>query len=212
MAAYLKKALGEEGYAVTVCNDGDEGFDLARRGSFDVLVLDVMLPGRSGLDIVAEIKKAKSVPVLLVSAKSATNDRVDGLDGGADDYLPKPFAIEEFKARVRALMRRNTNQPATSLSCADLHVDLLARKVTRAGKEVNLTAREFALLEYLLRNQGRVMARTSIAEHVWGYSFDWESNILEVFINQLRNKVDRDYKVKLLHTVRGVGYKLNSNA
>ena len=212
MARYLKRALEEEGYAVQTANDGDEGMALALRGSFDALVLDVMLPGRPGLDILTSLRQRRNTPVLLISARAETGDRVLGLNQGADDFLPKPFAIEEFKARVRALLRRNGSPSPTSLSCVDVRMDLLTRKVTRDDKAVELTAREFALLEYMMRNQGRVLAKTLIAEHVSGYSFDWESNIIEVFINQLRNKLDRDFEPKLIHTVRGVGYMLKADA
>jgi DNA-binding response OmpR family regulator len=136
--------------------------------------------------------------------------RVQGLDGGAQDYLTKPFSIEEFKARVRALLRRGNGAPTTALACADLSMDLLTRRVRRGDREVALTAKEYSLLEYMLRNQDRVLARTSIAEHVWGYVFDWQSNVIEVFINQLRVKLDRDFKPRLIHTVRGVGYRLSA--
>jgi len=211
MATYLGRALSEEGHAVETAHEGDRGLELAQGGVFDAIVLDLMLPGRSGLEILQELRRRKSTPVLIISARAETGDRVKGLDEGGDDYLPKPFAIEEFKARVRALLRRHANQPVTLLSCADLKMDLLARKVTRAGKPVTLTAKEFAVLEYLLRNQGRVMPRTSMAEHVWGYTFDWGSNIIEVFINQLRRSIDRDFEPKLIHTVRGVGYVLKTD-
>ena len=212
LARYLKRALEEEGHVVEMCNDGDEGLALALRGSFDAVVLDVMLPSRNGLEVLTLIRQKRKTPVLLISARGETEDRVNGLNLGADDYLPKPFAIEEFKARVRALLRRNGASETLSLKCADLRMDLLQRKVFRGDTEVTLTAREFSLLEYLMRNQGRALAKTLIAEHVWGYSFDWESNIIEVFINQLRNKLDRDVKPRLIHTLRGVGYMLKADA
>jgi len=212
LARYLKRALQEEGYAVELCHDGDEGLALAMRGSFDALVLDVMLPGRNGMELMTMVRQKRKTPILLISARGEMNDRVQGLNQGADDFLPKPFAIEEFKARVRALLRRNGSAEQVSLSCADLKMDLLQRKVYRGDAEVTLTAKEFSLLEYLLRNQGRVLGKTLIAEHVWGYSFDWESNIIEVFINQLRNKLDRDVKPRLIHTLRGVGYMLKAES
>jgi len=212
LARYLKRALQEEGYAVEMSHDGDEGLALAMRGSFDAVVLDVMLPSRSGLELMSVLREKKKTPVLLISARGEMGDRVNGLNQGADDFLPKPFAIEEFKARVRALLRRNAASELLSLSCADLRMDLLQRKVYRGDTEVQLTAREFSLLEYLLRNQGRVLGKTLIAEHVWGYSFDWESNIIEVFINQLRNKMDREIEPRLIHTLRGVGYMLKADA
>ncbi len=213
MATYLGRALSEEGHAVETAHDGDRGLELAKAGAFDAIVLDLNLPGKNGAEILMELRSAGNrTPVLIASARGETTDRVRGLDQGADDYLSKPFAIEEFKARVRALLRRHAGQPVTSLRCADLDMDLLSRVVTRAGARVDLTAKEFAVLEYLLRNQGRTLPKTSMAEHVWGYSFDWESNIIEVFINQLRRKIDRDHAVKLIHTVRGVGYVLKADA
>ena len=212
LARYLKRALQEEGYAIEMSHDGDEGLALAMRGSFDAIVLDVMLPSRNGLELMTVLREKKKTPILLISARGEMDDRVNGLNKGGDDFLPKPFAIEEFKARVRALLRRNASSEPLSLSCADLRMDLLQRKVFRGDTEVQLTAREFSLLEYLLRNQGRVLGKTLIAEHVWGYSFDWESNIIEVFINQLRNKMDRDLEPRLIHTLRGVGYMLKANA
>lgn len=212
LARYLKRALEEEGHAVEVSHDGDDGLSFAMRGSFDALVLDVMLPSRNGLEVMSVLRQKKKAPILLISARGDMDDRVNGLNQGADDFLPKPFAIEEFKARVRALLRRNAPSEPLSLTCADLRMDLLQRKVYRGDAEVQLTAREFSLLEYLLRNQGRVLGKTLIAEHVWGYSFDWESNIIEVFINQLRNKMDRDLEPRLIHTRRGVGYMLKADA
>lgn len=212
LARYLKRALEEDGYVVETSHDGDEGLQLALRGSFDALVLDVMLPSRNGLEVLTLIRRKLKTPVLLISARGDTEDRVNGLNLGGDDYLPKPFAIEEFKARVRALLRRHGPSEPSSLSCADLRMDLLHRRVYRGDSEVTLTAKEFSLLEYLLRNQGRALAKTLIAEHVWGYSFDWESNIIEVFINQLRNKLDRDVQPRLIHTLRGVGYMLKADA
>ena len=212
LARYLKRALQEEGYVVELSHDGDEGLGLAMRGSFDALILDVMLPGRNGTEVMAVVRQKRKTPILLISARGEMNDRVQGLNQGADDFLPKPFAIEEFKARVRALLRRNGSAEQSTLACADLRMDLLQRKVSRGGVDVPLTAKEFSLLEYLMRNQGRVLGKTLIAEHVWGYSFDWESNIIEVFINQLRNKLDRDVKPRLIHTLRGVGYMLKAES
>lgn len=212
LARYLKRALQEEGHVVELSHDGDEGLGLAMRGSFDALILDVMLPGRNGMEVMSVVRQKRKTPILLISARGEMNDRVQGLNQGADDFLPKPFAIEEFKARVRALLRRNGSAEQSTLSCADLKMDLLQRKVSRGGVDVPLTAKEFSLLEYLLRNQGRVLGKTLIAEHVWGYSFDWESNIIEVFINQLRNKLDRDVKPRLIHTLRGVGYMLKAES
>lgn len=210
MATYLVRALREEGHEVETAHDGDRGLELARKETFDAIVLDVLLPARNGLEILAEIRRTRRTPVLVISALGETEDRIKGLDVGADDYLAKPFAVEEFTARVRALGRRAA-PTATTLTCGDLTVDLLRHKASRAGRDIDLTAKEFALLEYLMRNQGRVLPRTSIAEEVWGYRFDWESNIIEVFINQLRRKIDRDSGRKLIHTVRGVGYRMRDD-
>ena len=212
LARYLKRALQEEGYAVELSHDGDEGLALAMRGNFDALVLDVMLPGRNGMELMSLVRQKRKTPILLISARGEMTDRVQGLNQGADDFLPKPFAIEEFKARVRALLRRNGSAEQVTLTCADLRMDLLQRKVYRGDVDIPLTAKEFSLLEYLMRNQGRVLGKTLIAEHVWGYSFDWESNIIEVFINQLRNKLDRDVKHRLIQTLRGVGYMLKAES
>ena len=212
LARYLKRALQEEGYAVELSHDGDEGLALAMRGNFDALVLDVMLPGRNGMELMTLVRQKRKTPILLISARGEMTDRVQGLNQGADDFLPKPFAIEEFKARVRALLRRNGSAEQVTLTCADLRMDLLQRKVYRGDVDIPLTAKEFSLLEYLMRNQGRVLGKTLIAEHVWGYSFDWESNIIEVFINQLRNKLDRDVKHRLIQTLRGVGYMLKAES
>lgn len=212
MARYLQRALAEEGHAIEISHNGDEGLSLALRGTFDAVVLDLMLPGRSGMDILKTLKHERRLPVLIISARTEVDARVRSLDGGADDYLTKPFAIEEFKARVRVLLRHGSGQVSTSLACADLQIDLLNRRVRRGNKDIVLTAKEYALLEYMVRNQGRVLARTSMAEHVWGYTFDWQSNVIEVFINQLRGKIDRDFDPKLIHTIRGVGYKLSPHA
>lgn len=211
LARYLHRALAEDGYVVEVSHDGESGAAHALRGDFDAVVLDLMLPRKSGILLLEELRRERKTPVLIISARGEVDRRVEGLDFGADDFLPKPFAVAEFKARVRALLRRGAEQPASMLSCADLRMDLLTRRVHRGGRMIDLTSKEFALLEYLLRNQGRVMARTSIAEHVWGYTFDWESNIIEVFINQLRTKMDRDFEPKLIHTHRGVGYRLGAD-
>lgn len=211
MARYLRQALADEGYAVETLHDGDEGLARAKEGDFDVIVLDLMLPGRSGLEIVSELRRSRQTPVLMISARGETESRVEGLDRGADDYLPKPFSLEEFLARIRAMRRRATAQTPTQLACGDLALDLVTHKVTRKGQKIVLTNREFALLEHLVRHQGKTLSKTSIAEQVWGYRFDWESNIIEVFINQLRNKIDRDFEPKLIHTVRGVGYKISAH-
>jgi len=209
---FIRKGLAEEGHAVDVAVDGDGGLAAALDGVHDVVVLDVMLPGRSGLQVVRELReKGIRTPVLLLTARDAVEDRVRGLDAGADDYLTKPFAFAELLARLRALLRRGAETRQPLLQVADLVLDPSTRSVRRGGAPVSLTNREFALLEYLMRNRGRVLTRTMIAEHVWDYSFDSSTNVIDVYVNYLRKKIDAGREPKLLHTVRGVGYVLRAN-
>jgi len=209
IASFVRKGLQEAGFTVTVCRNGDEAYSLARSGGFDVLVLDIMLPGRDGLSILRNLREAKNtVPVILVTARSALNERLEGLNLGADDYLAKPFYVEELIARINAVTRRALGDQLTQMSAGDLTVNLITREVKRGAMRIELTAREFSLLELLMRSPGRVYTRTQILEHVWGYDFDPQTNVVDVCIRRLRNKIDLpDDKEPLIETVRNVGYR-----
>ena len=210
VAQFLKKGLQAESYTVDCAYDGSEGSFLARTEGYDAIILDVMLPKKSGFDVLKEIRsEGVRCPVLMLTAKSELDDRVQGLNLGADDYLPKPFSFSEVLARIRALMRRSsTDVQGSKLSIADLTVDVLTRKVQRGSRPISLTAKEYELLEYLMRNKGRVLSRVILTEHIWDMNFDSETNIVDALVNRLRRKVDDDASVKLIHTVRGVGYVL----
>ena len=209
LAQFIRRALREDGYAVDLTHDGEEGAHLALTEEYDVVVLDLLLPRRDGLSILRDLRKKNvAVPVLVLTARDTVRDRVRGLDEGADDYLTKPFSLEELRARVRALLRRGAGAAATVLRCADLSMDLVKREVLRGKRNLDLTPREFSLLEFLLRHAGRVVTRTSIAEHVWNFHFEWNSNIVDVYINALRRKLESEGESRLIHTVRGVGYSL----
>jgi heavy metal response regulator len=211
LASFVRRGLEEEGYAVDVAADGEDGLAMGLDRLHDVIVLDVMVPGKAGLQILRELRQAKvTTPVLLLTARDTVEDKVRGLDAGADDYLTKPFAFAELLARLRALLRRRAEAQAPVLRVADLTLDPATRTVKRAEQTIPLTNREFALLEYFLRNPGRVLTRTTIAEHVWNYSFDSDTNIIDVYVNYLRKKIDAEREPKLLHTVRGVGYVLKT--
>ncbi len=211
VAAFIKRGLEQESYAVDIAHDGKEGELYAETNEYDVIILDIMLPGKSGLEVLKGLKeKGIKAPVLLLTARDSVEDKVEGLNLGADDYLTKPFAFEELLARLRALMRRGTYTTPV-LKFADLSLDPVTRKARRGDKEVELTVKEYALLEYLLRNPNRVLSRTVIAEHVWDQTFDSETNVVDVYINHLRNKLDKDFPKKLIHTVRGVGYVLKED-
>ncbi len=205
---FLKKGFQAESFSVDVATDGEQGLSLARTGSYDVIILDIMLPKKDGIELLKELRASKvASPVLILSARSEVDDRVQGLNLGADDYLPKPFSYSEVLARVRAIVRRKSADVQTSiLLLADLKVDLLSRRVERASIEISLTAKEFELLEYLLRSKGRVLSRAILMEHIWDMNFDSETNIVDVLVNRLRRKIDDDFTPKLIHTVRGVGY------
>jgi heavy metal response regulator len=212
VASFIQRGLEAEHHHVDVAHDGEAGLAGALEGDYDLLVLDVMLPKRDGLSVLRELRaRRRQVPVLLLTARTAVSDKVAGLDGGADDYLTKPFEVAELLARVRALLRRGSTAPAV-LSVADLRLDPATRQVTRGGRAIELTAREYALLEFFLRNPGRVLSRAIIAQHVWGVSFDTFTNVIDVYVNYLRRKVDADFDVKLIHTVRGAGYVLRDPA
>jgi heavy metal response regulator len=207
VARFIQQALEEEHYAVDVAHDGDEGEKLAGTQDYDLLVLDVMLPGLSGIEITRALReKKRTTPILMLTAKAGTEDKVAGLDSGADDYLTKPFAVAELLARVRSLLRRGMKEKSTLMTVGDLELDTVTHRAKRAGKPIELTAKEYALLEFLMRNRDRVLSRTIISEHIWDYSFDTGTNLIDVYVNHLRNKIDAGEGRKLIHTVRGVGY------
>lgn len=208
IADFVARGLREAGFAVDVAADGEEGLELALDQNPDVAIVDLMLPRRDGLSVIDELRRrGRTTPVLILSARRSVDDRVRGLQAGGDDYLTKPFAFAELLARVQALVRRASRAPEpTTLSVADLALDLLTRKVTRAGTPIELRPREFALLEYLMRNAGKVVSKTMILSHVWEYNFDPQTNIVDVLVSRLRDRIDRPFEKKLLQTVRGVGY------
>lgn len=209
VASFIKKGLEEEYFSVDVAYNGKEGLELATKEEYDLLLLDIMIPYIDGITLTKELRKRKVLtPILLLTVKDSTQAKVEGLDAGADDYLTKPFAFEELTARIRALLRRNENQKMSVLSIDDLSMDLLAHKVTRSGAEIILTPKEFSILEYLLRNKNKIVSRTKLIEHVYDYHFDTETNIVDVYINKLRAKVDQNHQKQLIHTVRGVGYTI----
>ncbi|MBK7997379.1 MAG: response regulator transcription factor [Verrucomicrobia bacterium] len=209
VASFIRKALVAEGIAVDVAEDGETALTLVGTTPFDGIVLDIMLPGRDGLSVLRLLRERRiATPVLLLSARSEVNERVEGLNAGADDYLPKPFALDELLARVRALCRRGNEQNSPLLRVADLTLDTLSRTARRSGAFIELSAREFRLLELLMRAPGRVCSRMMILEKVWDYSFDPGTNVIEVYVSRLRDKIDGGRSPKLLHTVRGVGYVL----
>ena len=208
IAQFIKRGLKEEGYAVDVANDGEEGHFMLSSNDYDVIVLDLMLPKMDGLTLCKELRKeGNSTPIIMLTAKDTVKDKVKGLDSGADDYLPKPFAFEELLARVRVLLRKKDSGVQTQLKVDDLCLDLLTHKVTRAGREIDLTVKEYALLEYLMRNAGNIVTRTMISEHVWDIDFDTGTNIIDVYINYLRKKIDSGHSKKLIQTMRGRGYR-----
>ncbi|MCM8733332.1 response regulator transcription factor [Azospirillum sp. A1-3] len=211
-ASYLAKGLKEAGHVVDVANDGKEGLFLAGAEHYDVMIVDRMLPGRDGLSLVQVLRAAgNDTPVLFLSALGSVDDRVKGLKAGGDDYLTKPFAFSELLARIEVLVRRRgAGQPQTRLSVGDLELDLLSRSVKRAGKAIDLLPREFSLLEYLMRNAGSVVTRTMMLENVWDYHFDPQTNVIDVHIARLRQKIDKDFPTPLIHTVRGAGYSLRA--
>ncbi|CAB3626355.1 MULTISPECIES: heavy metal response regulator transcription factor [Achromobacter] len=210
LADYLKKGLSEQSHVVDLARDGVDGLHLALEGVYDLIVLDVMLPGVDGFGVLAAVREQKDTPILMLTARDAVEDRVRGLEGGADDYLVKPFAFSELLARVQALLRRGRSQEPTLLRLADLELDLARRRAQRGGRRLDLTAKEFNLLALLLRRQGQVLSRTTLAEQVWDMNFDSDTNVIDVAVRRLRSKLDDPYDTKLLHTVRGMGYVLES--
>jgi len=207
VAGFIKKGFEEETYAVDVAYDGEEGLHMALQNQYDLIVLDLMLPVLDGLEVLSRLRKDRvNSPIILLTAKDSVEDKVKGLNQGADDYLTKPFAFSELLARTRVLLRRGQAETKTLLTIGELTLDLVSHKVNREGEEIELTGKEYSLLEYFMRNPGKVLTRTMIAEHVWDYNFDTFTNVIDVYINHLRKKIDKSYSTKLLHTLRGVGY------
>jgi DNA-binding response OmpR family regulator len=212
-ASFVRKALQEEGFAVDICHNGNEALTAVTIAPYDALVLDIMLPGRDGLSVLRQLRERRiTTPVLLLSARGEVNERVAGLNAGADDYLPKPFVIAELIARIRALGRRNTEPRPTVLRVADLTLDTFTRQAHRGGATIELTAREYRLLELFMNSPGRICGRMAILEKVWDYNFDPGTNLVDVYVKRLREKIDAAYEPKLLHSVRGVGYVLREPA
>ncbi len=207
VAGFIRKGLEEETYAVDVAFDGDEGLGLAEMNQYDLIILDLMLPKLNGLEVLSRLRKKNiNTPILLLTAKDSVEDKVEGLNQGADDYLTKPFAFSELLARVRSLLRRGQIETKTVLQVGDLTLDLVSHKVIRNDEEIELTGKEYSLLEYFMRNKDKVLTRTMIAEHVWDYNFDTFTNVIDVYVNHLRKKIDKKFPSKLIHTLRGVGY------
>ncbi len=213
VASLIRKSLVEQGFDADVEGNGDVACERALREPFDAIVLDIMLPGRDGLSVLRVLRENRvTTPVLLVTARSAISERVDGLTAGADDYLTKPFHTEELVARVKALVRRTSGEGLSILTVGDLHLNLVTRETRRGENRIELTNREFSLLEYLMRSPGRVLTRTQIREHVWGYHFDPGTNLVDVYIQRLRKKIDSGVPPKLIHTVKGVGYSIRQES
>jgi heavy metal response regulator len=211
VAHFIKKGLEEEHYAVDTAYDGETGLYMSEVSEYDLVVLDLMIPKIDGLEVLKRIRGNKNnVPVLVLTAKDTVEDIVRGLDSGCDDYLTKPFEFKEFLARIRALLRREKVEKEPSLKIADLTLSLVTHKVARDGKEIELTSKEYALLEYFMRNPDKVLTRTLISEHVWDYHFDSMTNVIDVYVNYLRKKIDKEFEPKLIHTIRGVGYILSA--
>jgi two-component system copper resistance phosphate regulon response regulator CusR len=212
VAGFIKKGLIEENYAVdTFCN-GEDALFWATENEYDLIILDIMLPGKDGLSICRELRKKEIVtPIMMLTAKDTTADKIKGLDVGADDYLGKPFSFDEFLARIRALLRRSQEYKEPLLKVADLEMNPALRTVTRAGKAITLTGKEYALLEFFLRNKGRILSETRIVEHVWDMNYDPETNVVGVYIHHLRSKIDKGFEKKLIHTIRGTGYQIKDD-
>jgi DNA-binding response OmpR family regulator len=212
IASFIERGLEEERYAVDLAHDGEEALDWAVAVDYDLIVLDVLLPKKDGIQVCRELREQGSrVPILMLTARDTIEDRVRGLDSGADDYLVKPFAFQELLARIRALLRRSGETKTTRLQVGDLVLDTVTHRATRAGRVIELTAREYALLEFLMRHPRQVLSRTQIVEHVWDYDFYSTSNVVDVYIRYLRRKIDRGFDVKLIQTVRGAGYKIEAD-
>lgn len=214
LARFVELELSHEGYEVEKAFDGRSGLEKAEAGGFDLMLLDIMLPGINGLEVLRRIRKTSALPVIMLTARDAVMDKVTGLDMGADDYITKPFSIEELLARIRVALRKKVAQEDKSalLSCGDLTLDTARHRVTRGQMEIELTGREFALLQYFLENKTHVLSREQVLSHVWGYQYMGETNVVDVYVRYLRNKIDDPFDQKLLHTVRGVGYVLRDDA
>jgi DNA-binding response OmpR family regulator len=208
IASFITKGLEQAGFAVDHAADGEDGLFMATSEPYDAAVIDIMLPGRDGLSVIAAMRQAKlATPVIILSAKHSVEDRIQGLQTGSDDYLVKPFTFAELLARVQALIRRSSRVTEPNrLTVGELSVDLITRETVRSGQPIELQPREFSLLEYLMRHSGRVVSKTMILEHIWNYHFDPQTNVVDVLVCRLRNKIDRDYEQRLIHTIRGVGY------
>jgi len=212
VANFVKKGLQEEGYVVDLASNGDDGLRLATDNTYDLVILDIYMPGLDGLTVLKRLREARiRTPVLLLTVRATIEDKVLGLDSGADDYLTKPFAFQELLARVRALLRRHTESGTNVFRVGDVVLDPVRRTVTRGEQRIDLSLKEFALLEYFMRNTGRVLTRTAIIEHVWNYDFDNETNVVDVYVTYLRRKIDQGRETKLIHTVRGVGYVMKAD-
>jgi DNA-binding response OmpR family regulator len=209
VSSFIKKGLEEEFYSVDTAYDGKSALNFANNENYDLIILDIMLPVKDGVTVLREMRKNEiSVPVLMLTAKDSTDNKIEGLDSGADDYLTKPFAFEELLARVRALLRRNSVNRSVLLKAADMTLDAQTHKVKRGAIEILLTPKEYSILEYLMRNKNRIISRTVLTEHVYDYHFDTDTNVIDVYMNKLRNKIDKAFEKQLLHTVRGAGYMI----
>ena len=207
VASFIKKGLEEEYYATDIASDGKEGLNLAENEDYDLIIMDIMLPFIDGMTLTRELRKRKiPTPILMLTIRDSTDSKIEGLDAGADDYLTKPFAFEELLARIRALLRRNEKAKVSTLKVKGITLDLISHRVIKDGIEIILTQKEFSILEYLLRNKNKVVSRTKLVEHVYDYHFDTETNIIDVFINKLRTKIEPGSATPLIHTIRGVGY------
>ncbi len=207
VGSFIKKGLEEENYAVDIAYDGEEGLTLAQINEYDLILLDIMLPRLDGMEVLRQIRRnGSNVPILMLTAKDSVEDIVSGLDGGSDDYLTKPFSFDELVARVRALLRRKAKEKTDLLTVGDLSLSISTHRVKRGGRKIELTAKEYALLEYFMRNPNRVLTRVFITEHVWDYHFDPSTNVIDVYVNYLRKKIDQGFEKKLIHTIRGSGY------
>ncbi len=210
IASFVIKGLKQAGFAVDHVSDGEDGLHMAELNPYDVMIIDIMLPGRDGFSVIESLRSwGNTTPILVLSARGSLDDKLKGFQSGSDDYLTKPFSFSELLARLQALLRRTTrNQSQNVLSVGDLQMNLLSRTIHRSNREIELQPREFALLEYLMRNSGNVVSKTMILEHVWDYHFDPQTNVVDVLVHRLRNKIDKDFQTKLIQTVRGVGYVL----